>query len=159
MIGSALAQSTEPAFDPRPTGFNFRVGYLLPLYQALKDLAPAYGAIGIDYSLGRDLKGENFLAFDYFARSLRTQTGSNFSLTYNIRRYLKGGSADPKYWVVGIGASNQNFTTGSIVFSGRYGVGMDIGARSFAEIVGTYSSPGRDRIQGNTMGIYFGVRY
>lgn len=157
---SAMALSqTSTKWDPQPTNIGIRGGYIFPLYQALKDISRTYFGVGVDYYFTSRQQGDTFLAFDYIARSLKSQTGSMTLFTYNVKRFWDPSGSDRKYWVVGAGLANQNFTSGNLVFGARYGVGMELNPHISAEVVATYTSPGREKIQGSTAGFYLNYKF
>lgn len=158
-MANAFGQTSPGTFDPKPSNIDIRAGFVFGLYQAVKDISSTYGAIGLDYHLPNARGRELTLSVDRIFRSFSGSNGSMTMLTGNVKTPFRAGAADHHYWLVGIGAANQNFTSGSVVFAARYGVGMDLTGQVFAELVGTYTSPGRDKIQGNTAGIYFGYHF
>jgi hypothetical protein len=159
-IGAASYGSAQGI--EQPVNLAFRLGWVLPIDNVMRDVANNYIGVGVDYFTGTTLfpNGDLTVSADWFGKSGSGAKGNAFPIMLNQRFYGKPTGDDDlrSYVFFGAGVAIVDFTQSKTVLAGRVGYGFEIGPNLFAEGSFTHTDSARGA-RATSAGIYLGYRF
>jgi hypothetical protein len=155
LAGLGMAQ-TNPMLTP-PSGIGIRLGYVLPIDNAMRDLAKSYLGVGIDFDQSFKVldNAETTISADWIAKSGSGAHGNIFPIMLNQRFW---DNTHTSYFFIGAGVAIMDITSTSTVLAGRLGYGMTLGPKVYAEGTLLYTD-GADGVHGTSGAVYLGYKF
>lgn len=166
VFGVASAQTAAGSGgenDYYPYNFSVRGGIAFPIDDNYSNQASSLLALGVEYTFGKSLlpNGETYFSLDYLAKDVRTIGGDGTvtPIAINQRFFLqRRADGNRTYAFVGLGASFVNYGQSNTVFSGRGGVGLELGPRIFTEAT-LFLGDNANGLRPDALAIYLGYRF
>lgn len=157
-----LAAVSNAQWDT-PTNVSFRLGWVYPIDAGLRDVAPNYIGVGVDYYPNFQLlkgNGESFISFDWIGKSGSGDKGNLFPILINHKFYAADATPnEPRsYFTIGAGLAIVDVTSTNTVLAAKIGAGRELSQYLFFEgnLYYTDSSAG---VHGTSLGFYLGYRF
>lgn len=160
-IGLAAISSAQVNFLEEPSNVSFRLGYVYPIDAAMRDIAPSYIGVGIDFPVDFRLldNASTWLTFDWMGKSGSGAKGNAFPILLNQRFYMDGDNPERRqYFQAGLGIAIVDLTSTKTVLAGRVGFGQELGDNIFGEINFNYSD-GANGARATALGFYVGYKF
>jgi hypothetical protein len=158
-LGMAAISSAQVNYLEAPNDVSFRLGYVYPIDARMRDVAPSYIGVGVDFHTNfRILEGaQTVVSFDWFGKSGSGAKGNAFPITINQRFYGEG-DVNRSYTFFGVGLAIVDLTSTKTVWAVRAGAGKELGDHVFGELAFTYTdSASGARATG--LGAYVGYKF
>lgn len=162
-VGLVSMGCAQSVFE-EPTNIAFRLGYVYPIDANLRDAAPNYIGVGIDFfPTGWSLlkEGQTVVSFDWLGKSGSGAQGNVFPIMLNQRIY-----GDPPgvatfgrtYFQFGLGVAIIDVNSTDTVLAARVGMGKEFGEKIFGEVNFIYSEAGGGA-RATSLGFYVGYKF
>jgi len=159
-MGLAAIGSAQVNYLETPTNIAFRLGYVYPIDSAMRNIAPSYIGVGVDFVT--DIKllegAQTGLSFDWFGKSGSGAKGNAFPILLTQKWYVGDTVENRQYFFVGAGVAIVDLTSTKTVLAARAGVGKELGDALFGEVSFTYTD-GANGARATALGFYVGYRF
>lgn len=165
LVVAAVAVASMAAAQDRPfaapANMGVRLGYVLPIDSNLKDLAPNFLGVGLDFPVQLRLlpEGETVFSVDWIGKSGSGAKGNIFPFMLNQRFYSKSeAGALRNYGFVGGGVALVDVNSSNAVLAFRAGYGVELGANLYGEASFLYTDASAG-VHGTSVGVFIGYRF
>lgn len=159
-IGLGAISSAQVNFLEEPSNISFRLGYVYPIDNVMRNIAPSYIGVGIDFPVDFRLTkdADTVLSLDWLGKSGSGAKGNAFPILLNQRFYTGMDGEKRSYFQAGVGVAIVDLTSTKTVLAARVGYGMELGEKLFGEINFNYSDSANGA-RATALGFYIGYRF
>ena len=159
-VAAASLSFAQNSFQA-PANMGLRIGYVLPIDSTMRDVAPNYIGLGLDFPVQFKLlpEGETVVSIDWMGKSGSGAHGNVFPFMINQRFYSKvAPGVNRSYFFFGGGVALVDLTSSNTVLAAQAGYGAELGENLYGEGKFLYTDAAGGA-HGTSVGFYIGYRF